>query len=303
MKKLLTIISLMILLTSCSQSVPSASIVTTSFVTYDFARTLVGEEQVYLLMEPGQEAHGYEPTALDMRTIDQADYFIYTNDDMEPWVHDVLESLDNQDLIVINASEDVEMLAYDHDHDHDDHDHNDHDDHGHSHGTHDPHTWTSMRNAQTMVNTIASYLSDLDVEENKEALISDLQKLDQEYHEVFNQSSNKHLIFIGHFALGYLMEDYGMEYLALFESFSHESEPTIQQLQNVIDTINEEAVDVVFVEELSNLNIIQTIQEETGVETLELSASHNVSQEQFDEGITFVQIQQQNIRNLNEGLK
>ena len=83
---------------------------------------------------------------------------------------------------------------------------------------------------------------------------------------------------------------------------SHESEPTVAQISSIIDTIQENELKVVFSEELSEMKIVQTIEEETGVRTLELNSMHNISQKQFDDKVSFIEIQRMNLANLKEGL-
>lgn len=303
--------------TSSQTSSEDLQVVTSSFVTYDIARYLMADlGETSLLLKPGSEAHSFDPTPRDILRLSEADVFIYTNEVMEPWVTDLLKSVDNPDLLVINASEGIPLAESDaheaeqegdHDHDHEEaHEEEAHGDH-HDHSV-DPHTWTSMTNAQTMVNTISQKITERHpstetlLAPGKDAYNRELQSLDDAYREVFAQAKRKKIFFIGHFALGYLLRDYDFEYEALFESFDHESEPTPQVLQAFIDHIRGEDTKVVYKEELSNLKIVDSIQEETGISVLELSASHNISQEQLDEGLTFFQIQRQNIENLKEGL-
>ncbi|WP_083761090.1 metal ABC transporter solute-binding protein, Zn/Mn family [Alkaliphilus metalliredigens] len=66
--------------------------------------------------------------------LEAADVFIYNGAEMEPWIDQVLELLKDKDIIIVNASESVELLAFNdgHGHSHDEDDHHD-DDHGHSH--------------------------------------------------------------------------------------------------------------------------------------------------------------------------
>ena len=76
-------------------------IVTTLFPQYDFARQLVKDKaEVVLLLSPGVEAHDFEPTPSDIILINKADLFIYTGDDMEPWVSRILDSIDNKELTI-----------------------------------------------------------------------------------------------------------------------------------------------------------------------------------------------------------
>ncbi len=292
MRKLISAFFILFLLIGCSEESTQNkdfSIITTSYVTYDFVRAIAPNKDITLLVQPGENAHSFEPTAQDMVAIENSDLFIYTNDGMEPWVDSLLDDSINK----VDASKKVTYIDSDHDHDH---------------GHEDSHTWTSMRNAQLMVETIRDAIIEIDLEhkelytDNAQKLIDELDALDKEYASVFESSDIKTIVFLGHFGLNYLMNDYGVEYIALFESMSHESEPTVAQLSSIIDVIKKENLEYVFIEELASLNIVFTIEEESGVKTLELNSTHNISFEQYKNGLTFIEIQKQNIENLKVGL-
>ena len=94
-------------------------IVTTLFPQYDFARQIAGDNaEVILLLPPGVESHDFEPTPSDMILINKADLFIYTGDEMEPWVATILDSLENEDLKVLDVSEGIELICEEENHEH-----------------------------------------------------------------------------------------------------------------------------------------------------------------------------------------
>ena len=163
-------------------------IVTTLFPQYDFAKQVAGDKaEVVLLLSPGVEAHDFEPTPSDIILINKADLFIYTGDEMEPWVATILESIDNPDLNVLDVSQGIELICEEENHEHnhvhedeeeesDEHDHEEaeehedeniifgesgHEEHDHSHSA-DPHIWTSPVNAMKMVENVTDALVELD---------------------------------------------------------------------------------------------------------------------------------------------
>lgn len=94
-------------------------IVTTLFPQYDFAKQIAGDKaDVVLLLAPGVEAHDFEPTPSDIILINKADLFIYTGDEMEPWVATILDSIDNQELNVLDVSEGIELICEEENHEH-----------------------------------------------------------------------------------------------------------------------------------------------------------------------------------------
>lgn len=68
------------------------------------------EANVDLLVKAGAEVHGYEPSAKDIARIQEADAFVYENENMETWVHDVEKSLDTTKVNVISATEGMLLL-------------------------------------------------------------------------------------------------------------------------------------------------------------------------------------------------
>lgn len=85
---------------------------------YDFARKVGGDRiQVKDMVPAGTEPHDWEPAATDIRNLEDADVFVYNGADLEHWAEDVLDTLENQDLVVSEASmvwsfwmEDMTML-------------------------------------------------------------------------------------------------------------------------------------------------------------------------------------------------
>ncbi|MDO8509577.1 MAG: zinc ABC transporter substrate-binding protein, partial [bacterium] len=87
------------------------NIVTTLFPTYDFVQQIGGDKvNVTLLLPPGMEPHAFEPTPRDIIEINDSKVFIYTGRYMEPWVEGVLQGLDNQGMIVVDASSHVKNM-------------------------------------------------------------------------------------------------------------------------------------------------------------------------------------------------
>ena len=69
----------------------------------------------------------------------------------------------------------------------------------------------------------------------------------------------------------------------------------------MIDIIREEHIPVVFYEELTDPKVARSISEETGCEMLLLHSCHNVSKQDFDNGVTYLSLMEQNAENLKEG--
>ncbi len=122
---------------------------TTLFPLYDFAKNIGKTKvEVSLLLPPGIEAHSFEPKPSDLVKVNEADVFIYTGKFMEPWAQDIIKSVTNKNLIIVDASKGTKMI------------------HGVFQGAHepagslDPHIWLDFDNAKIMVGTIFTCTGD-----------------------------------------------------------------------------------------------------------------------------------------------
>lgn len=318
-------------------------IVTTLFPQYDFARQLVKDKaEVVLLLSPGVEAHDFEPTPSDIILINKADLFIYTGDDMEPWVARILDSIDNDELTILNVSEGVETICEEenreHNHIHeenhnnieDEHmedDHREEDDvehedshdgniilgsdehagHDHSHNA-DPHIWTSPINAIQMVENIEKALVKIDgqngefYKENAHEYIHSLEELDSQFREVVTNSNSKTIYFGGRFAMSYFAHEYDLNYVAAFDSCQAKSEPSARLIVQIIDMMRSHSVKIVLHEEMTDPKAARIIAEEIDGEALLLHSCHNVSKAEMEAGATYLSLMEQNVANLQRAL-
>jgi zinc transport system substrate-binding protein len=299
------------------------AVVTTLFPLYDFARS-VGQDKadVTLLLPPGVEAHTFEPRPGDIVRINVADVFVYTGRFMEPWVDDLLKSITNKTLIVVDSSEGLSLIegADQHEEDEDAAQENDHaakeglPAHGqpqatHHHGRMDPHIWLDFSNAQKMVDTICAAMVKKDPQ-NKDFYIKNageyklqLDRLDQEYRGALASCKYRTIIHAGHFAFGYLAKRYGLTFLSAYKGFTPDAEPTPKNMSELIEKTRQSGVKYVYYEELISPKVAKTLAEETGVGLLPLNGAHNVSKEAMARGDTFLSIMQRNLESLKKGLE
>ncbi len=297
-------------------------VMTTLFPQYDFAKIVGGDKvEVTLLLPPGVEAHSYEPTPQDIISIQESDLFVYTGEQMEPWVHKMVENVKSDGLTIVDSSKGIELMMghhHDHegedeDHDHDagddDHDHDaDSEDEDHDHEGVDPHIWLDPVLAKTMVDNLTEGLILVDPEneayyqQNADAYKLKLDELDNSFRAAFEKTDSKTIIYGGHFAFGYFAKRYGLENISPFEGFSPDAEPTPAKIAELIENLKKAGTHYIFYEELVDPKIARIISEETGAEMLLLHGAHNVSKEERESGITYIEIMQQNLENLKIGL-
>jgi zinc transport system substrate-binding protein len=310
MKKIINIVIVLgmclLLLSGCkSNKSNSLVIVTTNFVGYDFARAVVGDEdvEIKMLLKPGMDAHQYEPTPKDIKSISDADIFIYVGGESEEWVSDILEDLDSDETKVIKMMDSVNLKEEEVKEGMEE------EEEGEEEETeYDEHVWTSPKNAILIVSSIEDKLSSIDedneevYEENAENYISKLNKIDEEIREVVSNSKRKVLIFGDRFPLIYFVDEYGLDYYAAFPGCSADTEASAKTISFLIDKVKKEKVPAVLKIELSSGKIADTIASETGVSVKTFYAVHNVSAEEFKDGKTYIDYMNDNIKVLREVL-
>ena len=105
--------------------------VLTSFYPYhEFTKNIAGDfAEVKQFMPSGVEAHDWEPRAQEIQSLLRADVFVYNGLGMEPYVDQIIESGDFDNVLFVKASEGVELLEFEDEHakeeGHDDHDEHD----------------------------------------------------------------------------------------------------------------------------------------------------------------------------------
>lgn len=278
------------------------TIVTTLYPQYDFARQIIGDKgTVTMLLNPGTEAHDYDPTPADIISITKADIFIYTGEYMETWAADILSGVDNKALKVLDVSKGIDLVKTD------EHDDEENEEEGHHH-EYDPHIWTSPVNAIKMINNILDTIIDADPDneeyykKNAESYIKSITEIDDEIKEVVSKSKYDTIYFGGRFAMIYFVNEYGLKYISAFDSCSSETEPSAKLVTDIVDEMKANDAKIVFYEELTDPKAAESIADEIGGEILLLHSCHNVSSEDFNKGVTYVDIMKKNIENLKIGL-
>ena len=237
---------------------------------------------------------------------------------------------------IVEGMEDGE--AHDHEHSHadgvihdDDHDH-DTEDHEHSEDEHkaeeyaysedgqdaddghgveieyDEHIWTSPVNAKKLVGVLTEVLAEEDpvhaasYAEGGASYQEKLTELDEEFREVVSHAKRRLVVFGDKFPLRYFFDEYGLEYRAAFSGCSTDTEPSAKTIAYLIDKVREEQIPAVYYLELSSPRVAEIIGEETGAEPLLFHSCHNVTRYQFDSGVTYLELMEQNVENLKKGL-
>ena len=305
------------------------SVVSTSFPGYDFARAVTKNTNIStkMLVKPGAETHTYEPTPQDIIDIKNADMFIYVGGDSDTWVEKILKDVDTKkthvvklvDLVstveeeIVEGMEDEDEHDHDHDHDHshshkhDDHDH-DHESHEHKHDHDeeeegpeiDEHVWTSPKKAMEIVKKIAKVASEIDaaektkIDDNAEKYVAEIAEVDKDLHQAIDGKISE-IVVADRFPFRYFADEFSLKYAAAFSGCSEQTEASAKTISFLINKVKQEKIKKIYMIELSNGKIAETVSRDTGAEVLELHSAHNVTADDFSKGVTYVDLMKRNL--------
>ena len=304
-KRLTVLILVLALLSACQTTVQvedKPQIMVSLFPQYDIIRQIAQDKvDVELFLPAGSEPHSYEPSASTLMKIVEADLFVYSSDELEPWVKRLVEGNASEDLIVLDASNGITLLEADHGHEGEDEDEEE--------LAFDPHYWLDPQNMIIMSESIRDALIEIDPEneafyiENANSYIASLKELDSNWQDLFDRAQLNQIIYGGHFAFGYLSHRFGLEILSPYSGYAPDAEPSAQALAGLMDVLAEKEINVIFYEELIDPRVARIIAEQAKVKIEVLHGAHNLNAEEMQAGWTFVSIMEDNIEKLKEALR
>lgn len=305
MKKLIAsifVIILMFSLASCNSSEKTMSkeegklnIVATIFPYYDFARNIAGDKaNIKMLLSPGAEPHNYEPTPSDIIDINNADLFIYTGGESDEWADSIIESLDKNvktlkliDMVKTYNEEETDKTVGEET---------------------DEHIWTSPQNAIEIAKIISQEIISLDdndseyYSQNTEKYLSELKELDNEFKNIVENSKRNKIVFGDRFPILYFVKEYNLDYECAFPGCSSETEPGIATVTRLIDLVKKENIPVVFYLDFSNQAVANLLCEDSNAKSAIYHSCHNITQEAFNNGETYISLMKENVQAIKEAL-
>lgn len=245
------------------------TVVATTTQVADFATRLAGEQvDVTGLLDPGQSAHSFDPSAAQLVALGSADALVVNGAGLESWLDDAIAA-SGFDGVLVDASTGIELAATDHDHADADADaQEDHDDEAGN-----PHVWTDPRLAEAMVANIADGLAGVDgidvdaVRANEVEYRATLESLDGWIRENVEQVPvEQRLLVTNHDAFTYFLDAYDVTFVgSVIPSFDDNAEPSAAEIDALVARIRATGVRAVFSEASISPKAAQTIADEAGV--------------------------------------
>ena len=327
MKKILGFIGLvfcsLLLLASCDNT--SYDILVTNFPGYDAARAVTKntDNNIKMLLAPGSDAHGYDPSANDIATIVNCKVFVYVGGESdEEWVENKILNNVKETTKVVSMFKVLEGSLYeeeDHDHEEEGHDH----DQDHEEVEYDEHVWTDPTNFAKIVEAIKDALVSVDTnnketyEANAKQYKSALAELDSEMIEEIAKANNDTIVVADRNPFLYFEKHYNIEVVGAFPGCSTVEAISAAKKATLIDAIKTNNIEIVFIletTELANsagLDIKNEINSQIAkgtysgktVDVKILYCMENPGKDDFDNGLTYLDMFKHNIEVIKEALK
>lgn len=265
------------------------SIVTTVYPLYDFVRAVAGEfADIKMLIAPGTEVHSYDPSPSDIAAIYDCDLFVFIGGESEQWVDRVLNDVNVNRLKMMGK---VKLLNEDGEH------------------GYDEHIWTSPENAISMINAICDSLCDISEDnaeifkKNSNDYTESIRAVQSDIHTAVRQSENGFILVADRFPFKYFTEEFGIDYKAAFGGCATSTDISLKVMGELTKTVEEKGITAAFYTEMSNRVVADALAEETGIQLYELHSAHNVTTDDFNAGVTYVDIMRRNLESLRKGMK
>lgn len=281
-------------------AVAQVKVTTTIYPLYSIVKEIgANKVQLHNMIPFGVEAHGFDPTPNDIAKLSKSDIFIVSSDAMEPWKDKIIESLKIENK-VFDMSQYVQLIEMEEEDAH-------HDSHGHKHEGHegeniDPHYWVSLNNYITMIHTISKLLIEKDpqnreyYEQNSASYLEKVNALKSKFDASMQTCTNKKIL-VNHDAFSYFAHDYDVKQYSV-SGMTPENKPSAKQIAQLIKIVKQEGINTVFFEEFASPKVAQTIAKETNTKTDSLRPVENISKEENEKGIGYVEIMEENLQKL-----
>ena len=313
-----TICALLFLGSCDNKENENLSVIATNYVGYDFARAVTKDTnaEVSMLLKPGAEIHGYEPSTKDIINILSCDVFIYVGGESdEEWVEkSILNQIDKEKTQVVNMfdvlkksnhnlylEEEIEGEETEEEE---------------AEEEYDEHVWNDYNNAQTLVHGIEAAIIIADSKNEakyKENANNYQNKINQELAKLADlmvKHSDRYMLVADRFPLLYFVKFFDIKYDAALSGCSSAQETSVKTLIRLKEKVEENNLKYIFTIELSTQNIAKALKQEikhdidSGTydgkepEILTIYSMHNISKEDFEAGLTFVDYMQKNYKTM-----
>lgn len=251
LKPLLSTTALLLALAGVAKTEPLAAVASFSILA-DIVKSVGGTDvEVTSIVGPDSDAHVYRPTVSDALAVAKADIIFVNGLGFEGWVTDLIAASGNQAPAVV-VTQDVDPLIVE--------------------GAPDPHAWNDLNNGVLYARAVKDSLSALDPA-NAERYDTNFNAFTDAVAALLNRAQpafaalpdDRRSVVTGHDAFGYFEAQFGLRFMAPL-GINTEAEPSARELAALIQQIRDDRVGGLFVENITNPDLVAQIAEETGLE-------------------------------------
>ena len=312
MKKLFSLLLVLfyiLTLASCANK-EKYDIVSTNFVGYDFSKAIAPNLKSTMLLKPGEELHSYSPSVSDIEMIINAKIFIYIGgeSDSEFVEKDILKEIDTNKTKVINMIDVVKEKGHIYDEENPESSISEDEE---EEEEFDEHIWNSISNAKIIALEIFEairHIFDMNkYTDNYSSLDANLTDLDSKFKTMINGTNKKLVIFADRFPLLYFVKEYNLDYDAAFKGCDTSKEANPKTIEKLTKKVIDNDIKIIFTIELSEANIASVIidnckKEGKNVLNKTFYTMHNVSKDDYKNGLTYIDYMNMNYEVLKDAL-
>ena len=282
------------------QAFAAVDVVASFSILGDITQRVGGERiKVHTLVGRNADAHVYQPTPTDAKTLAKARLVVVNGLGFEGWIDRLIKSSGYRDSVT-TASSGIRTLGRGEAGD--EHDHHDHA------GPSDPHAWQDLANAARYVDNIRNALIDIDPEgrstyqANADQFRQEIAALDAEVRQNFKKIPKDRLkVVTTHDAFAYFGQAYGISFIAPV-GVNTDAEPSAADIGRIIKQIRREKIPAVFMESISDSRLLERIRQESGARIGGTLYSDALSKTDGP-AATYLEMMRHNARTLVEALK
>jgi zinc/manganese transport system substrate-binding protein/manganese/iron transport system substrate-binding protein len=293
MFRLALVMLLFIGFTGCSSGQRSSDdgrlrVVSTTTQIGDFAREVGGDRiSLTVLLKPNQEAHDFEPTASQLRTLSRASLVLTHGIGLDDFTQ---KALQGSNVTAVNVTKEITLRSLE--------------------GEDDPHVWFDVANAKLMVAAVRDALRAADpanaaiYEQNSAAYLQRLDQLNAQIKsEVGSIPARCRKLVTNHDVLGYYAAAYGFEILgSIIPSVSADARASAADVANIVRLVRAQNVPAIFAEVEVNPALIRQVGREANVRVVDDLYGDSLGPKNSD-GATYIGMMQANTRKIVDALK
>ena len=217
----------------------------------DMVSQVAGDRaHVTTIVGPDADAHLYQPNTGDAVAVTNADLVIVNGMGFETWSAQLIATSGTKATIAV-ATDGITPLMVE--------------------GEVDPHAWNSLINGMIYVDNIEAALAATSPQDaayfkaNAEAYRAEMKALhNRALADIAQLPQANRVVVTAHDAFGYWAEAYGLTFMAP-QGIDTEAEPSAKELAELIRFLKDNGAGALFVENISNADLIAQISRETGL--------------------------------------